>query len=115
MFDNKHAEEASPLTSVVNSWYLPIFDVYHPKKKNQLRLVFDSSAKYMDLSLNKVLMSGPDLNNSLLGVLMRFRREPVAVSSDIQQRICFTSSTSGKKTVTFCDSSGFRTMTLIYP
>lgn len=84
MLDNGHAEEASPVTTDVESWYLPIFGVYHPKK-NQIRVVFDSSAKFMGISLNKVLMSGPDLNNSLLGILMRFRQEPVAVSSDIQQ------------------------------
>lgn len=32
-----------------------------------------------------MLLSGPDLNNSLLGVLLRFRKEPVALSADIQQ------------------------------
>ncbi len=46
---------------------------------------FDSSAQYKGLSLNQVLLSGPDLNNSLLGVLLRFRKEVVAVTADIEQ------------------------------
>jgi len=32
-----------------------------------------------------VLLSGPDLDNALLGVLMRFRKENIAVTADIQQ------------------------------
>ncbi|TWW54543.1 hypothetical protein D4764_0103490 [Takifugu flavidus] len=33
---------------------------------------------------------GPDLNNSLLGVLMRFRKNPVALTADVQQMFyCF--------------------------
>ncbi len=48
-------------------------------------MVFDSSAPYQGISLNDVLLSGPDLNNTLLGVLLRFRKEQVAISADIQQ------------------------------
>ena len=56
-------------------WHLPHFGVYHPKKPIQIRVVFDSSAEYEGVSLNGELLSGPDLMNSLLGVLLRFRRE----------------------------------------
>lgn len=35
--------------------------------------------------MNDVLLSGPDLNNTLLGVLMRFRKENIVVTADIQQ------------------------------
>lgn len=66
-------------------WYLPHFGVYHPKKPTQIRVVFDSSAEFQDISLNKVLLPGPDLMNSLLGVLIRFRKERVAVMSDVEQ------------------------------
>ena len=38
----------------------------------------------MGVSLNDSLMQGPDLNNSLVGVLLRFRQEPVALVSDIE-------------------------------
>lgn len=71
-------------------WYLPIFEVYHPRKPGQVRAVFVSSAKHDGISLNDVLLSGPDLNNTLLGVLIRFRRKPVAVAADIEQMFyCF--------------------------
>jgi hypothetical protein len=82
---NRHAELAPQLAQDEECWFFPIFGVYHPKKPDQVRGVFDSSAKHEGLSLNDVLLSGPDLTNSLLGVLMHFRREPVAVMADVQQ------------------------------
>ena len=66
-------------------WYLPHFGVCHPKKPTQIREVFDSSAEYEGVSLNGELLSGPDLMNSLLGVLFRFRMETTAVMCDIEQ------------------------------
>ncbi|XP_067282638.1 uncharacterized protein [Pseudorasbora parva] len=90
ILDNNHAELAPPLLDGQESWYLPSFGVYHPKKPDQIRVVFDSSAQFDGVSLNDVLLSGPDLNNSLLGVLIRFRKDPVAITADIQQMFhCF--------------------------
>ena len=90
MFDADQAEPAPALTPQQERWYLPIFGVYHPQKRDQIRVVFDSSAKHEGISLNDVLLRGPDMNNTLLGVLMRFRREPIAVTADIQQMFyCF--------------------------
>lgn len=90
LFDHKHVEVALPVYEEEEVWYLPVFGVYHPRKPDQIRGVFDSSATFRGLSLNDVLMSGPDLNNSLLGVLIRFRKEPVAITADIQQMFhCF--------------------------
>ena len=65
-------------------WYLPHHGVYHPRKPNKLRVVFDCSAKYHGSSLNDKLMQGPDLTNSLVGVLLRFRQAPVAFTADIE-------------------------------
>ncbi|XP_056377073.1 uncharacterized protein LOC130273782 isoform X1 [Hyla sarda] len=90
IFDNDQAERAPPLQENQEHWYLPIFGVYHPQKPGQIRIVFDSSAKHKGISLNDVLLSGPDLNNTLLGVLIRFRKELVAVTADVQQMFyCF--------------------------
>lgn len=66
-------------------WYLPHFGVYHPKKPQQIRVVFDSSAECQGTSLNKELIAGTDMMNSLLGVLIRFRKETTAVMCDIEQ------------------------------
>ncbi|XP_039890238.1 uncharacterized protein LOC120735119 [Simochromis diagramma] len=85
MFKNNHAEIAPPIDDNTECWYLPIFGVYHPQKPGQIRVVFDSSAEQPGVSLNSVLLTGPDLNNTLLGVLIRFRKELIATTADIQQ------------------------------
>lgn len=90
ILENDHAEVAPSLGESEECWYLPTFGVFHPQKPGQIRVVFDSSAKYQGVSLNDVLLTGPDLNNTLLGVLMRFRMEKVAILADIQQMFhCF--------------------------
>ena len=64
------------------------FGVYHPKKPTQIRGVFDSSAQFKGVSLNKVLMSGTDLTNNLLGILMKvmmFQKDSIAVTGDIEK------------------------------
>ena len=47
-------------------------------------MVFDLSAECKGTSLNKELLSGPDLTNQVLGVLLRFREEHVRVMGDIE-------------------------------
>ncbi|XP_042281759.1 uncharacterized protein LOC121906755 [Thunnus maccoyii] len=90
ILENGHAEVAPSLGESEECWYLPTFGVFHPQKPGQIRVVFDSSAKHLGISLNDVLLTGPDLNNTLLGVLMRFRKEKVAILADIQQMFhCF--------------------------
>ena len=65
-------------------WYIPHHGVYHPKKPNKIRVVFDCSAEYQGESLNRHLLRGPDLINNLVGVLCRFRHEDIALSCDIE-------------------------------
>ncbi len=85
MFKKGHAEIAPPLGDNKECWYLPSFGIYHPKKPGKIRIVFDSSAQYNNISLNQVLLKGPDLNNSLIGVIIRFRSDSYAVMADIEQ------------------------------
>ena len=66
------------------TWFLPHHPVFHPKKPEKVRVVFDCAAKYRGVSLNDVLLTGPDMTNSLIGVLTRFRQERVAVMADIE-------------------------------
>lgn len=58
--------------------------MYHQKKPDKLRVVFDCSAKYKGTCLNDHLLQGPNLTNSLIGVLCRFREDPVAIMGDIE-------------------------------
>ena len=65
-------------------WYLPHHPVFHPQKPGKVRVVFDCSAKYRGSSLNDQLLQRPDLTNTLVGVLTRFREEPVAFMADVE-------------------------------
>ena len=65
-------------------WYLPHHGVIGPRKPGRLREVFDAAARCRGTSLNDNLLTGPDLSNSLIGVLLRFRQRPFPVSADIQ-------------------------------
>lgn len=66
-------------------WYIPHHGVYHPKKPDKIRVVFDCSAKYQNSCLNDLLLQGPDLINSLNGVLCRFRKGPIAFCCDVEK------------------------------
>ncbi|XP_060078686.1 uncharacterized protein LOC132558170 [Ylistrum balloti] len=79
-----HAETVAGTNGASERWYLTIFGVYHAKETDSLRVVFDSSAKCQGISLNDTLLKGPDLTNSLLAILLRFRKELVAFMADIQ-------------------------------
>ena len=71
--------------SAESEWYLPHFPFFNPHKPEKLRIVFDCAAKSMGVSLNDALSQGPDLMNSLVGVLTRFRKEPVALVANIKK------------------------------
>ena len=47
--------------------------VYHPEKK-KIPVVLDCTASYKGVSLNEQLLQGPNLTNTLVGVLTRFRQ-----------------------------------------
>lgn len=47
-------------------------------------MVFDCAAVFKGTSLNCQLLHSPDLTNSLIGVLIKFRQEPVALMADIK-------------------------------
>ncbi len=46
-------------------------------------VVFDCTSTFRGTSLNSELLQGPDLTNTLLGVLLRFHQDTVAVMADI--------------------------------
>ena len=65
-------------------WYLPHHAVVNKKKPGKVRVVFDCAARSCGQSLNELLMKGPNLVNSIVGVLLRFRKHLVAVVGDIE-------------------------------
>ncbi|KAK3712224.1 hypothetical protein QZH41_009770, partial [Actinostola sp. cb2023] len=86
LLSKNHARKLSSkdLAQTAEAWYLPHHPVFHPQKPGKVRVVFDCSAKYRGSSLNDQLLQGPDLTNTLIGVLTRFRQEQVAFMSDIE-------------------------------
>ena len=66
------------------SVYLPHHPVLNPRKPGKVRIVFDCAAKHRGICLNDALMQGPDLVNSILSVLTRFRRERIALAADVE-------------------------------
>ena len=76
------AEEASKTSS--KTWTLPTHPVVHPNKPDKVRLCNDAAAEFGGISLNKSLVTGPDLLNRLVGVLMRCRVGEVAIAADIE-------------------------------
>ena len=66
----------------IPQWVLPLhFDFRKPEKP---RPCHDGKSKTNGVCLNEQLLTGPDLLNSLVGVLFRFRKEKIAVSADIK-------------------------------
>ena len=105
IFDHNHVEivPRENLRPQKLCCYLPYFGLYYPKKKDKIRVVFDAAAESNGMYLNKRLLSGPDLTNNLLGVLLRFCQDPVALVADIEQM--FTLSRRNTETFYgFCDT-----------
>ncbi|XP_055633078.1 uncharacterized protein LOC129773493 [Toxorhynchites rutilus septentrionalis] len=66
-------------------WYLPLGVVVNSKKPGKVRIVWDAAAKVANVSFNSMMLTGPDLLSSLLGVLFRFRQRRIAVAADIKE------------------------------
>lgn len=67
-------------------WLLPHFPVVRPEKATtKLRIVFDGSAPFEGKSLNTEALTGPKLQSDVFDILVKFRKELVAVVGDISQ------------------------------
>ncbi|XP_062712864.1 uncharacterized protein LOC134289986 [Aedes albopictus] len=74
-------EENDPL----RTWYLPLGVVTNPRKPGKVRIIWDAAAKARGVSLNDMLLKGPDLLTSLPAVLCRFRQRQGAIAGDIRE------------------------------
>ncbi|XP_055605117.1 uncharacterized protein LOC129753328 [Uranotaenia lowii] len=66
-------------------WYLPLGVVVNPKKPGKVRMIWDASATVDGISLNTMLLKGPDELAPLPWVLFRFRQYEFAVTGDIAE------------------------------
>ena len=58
--------------------------MFDPQKQDKIHVVFDAASLHYGVSLNNQLLQGPDLPNSLVGILLRFRQYPVTLVADIE-------------------------------
>ena len=79
MINNENQQTLSKIT-----WYLPHHLVINPHK-TKIRVVFDCAAKLHLVSLNDKLISGPDLMNNLIGIVIRFRKEKIVLVTNVGQ------------------------------
>ena len=77
-------EVSEPEPKSKRTWYLPHHPVLNDNKPGKVRVVFDCAARCSGASLNSKLLQGPDLVNSLVGVLIRFRQEHIAIAADVE-------------------------------
>ena len=85
MIKNGYAEKSDPKANQQSKTrFIPDHEIYHPSKSGKIRIVFDCSAEYDEVSVNKGSLSGPDLTNQIVGILIRFREDYVVIMADIE-------------------------------
>ncbi|XP_062713462.1 uncharacterized protein LOC134290357 [Aedes albopictus] len=67
------------------TWYLPLGVALNPKKPEKIRIFCDAAAMVDGVSLNSMLLKGPDLLSSLPAVLFGFRERRYALCADIKE------------------------------
>lgn len=76
---------------VINHWNGPVWYVSHLIAPNPhsvttpVRLVWNSSQRFKGVSMNDILLKGPDVLNPIRAVLLRFRRGVYAALGDIKK------------------------------
>ena len=67
--------------------YIPHFAATNPNKPRKILLIFNAVAKSQGVSLNDRLLKGPDLYNSLVGILSVFRERAIAICGDLREML----------------------------
>ena len=66
--------------------YLSHFAVIKPDKETiNTRIIFDTSAVQDGTSLNNIIYQGSKLQRDLVNMLLRFKRDPLAIVGDISE------------------------------
>ena len=88
MVEKGYAEKSFQQVQQGKTWFIPHHCAYHPRKPGKIRDIFNCSAEYNGVSINKKLMFGPDLTNQIISILVKFRKDFVAEMADIEAMFC---------------------------
>ena len=84
MLARGYAKKSTSPAPLGKTWYVSHHGVINPNRPGKIWMVFDCSAIVGVESINRNLLTGPDLTNQLIGVLIRLREEHVAIMAEIE-------------------------------
>ena len=67
-----------------SQWFSPRHIMFHLHECGKVRQFFYAAVFFLDHLLNNVLVTGPDSQQRLIHVLLRFQKQPHVVSADIK-------------------------------
>ena len=65
-------------------WYVSHLPVLNPNKPDKVRRVCIAASKFGGVSLKDNLMAGPDLLQSLIRIVFRFREKQIELTADVE-------------------------------
>ncbi|GFW38567.1 DUF1758 domain-containing protein [Trichonephila clavipes] len=82
-----HMEQLSDESEPIVSYYMPHHGVLHPNSRSTpLRTIFDASCSTSTgESLNSIFANGGVIQDDLFAILLRFRKNKIALTSDIKK------------------------------
>ncbi|XP_024887379.1 uncharacterized protein LOC112464560 [Temnothorax curvispinosus] len=85
--DLNHMSKVTGDARIPNPVYLPHHGVLRESSTTtKLRVVFNASSKTTSgISLNDTLMKGPNLQDSIINIMLRFRLHAVAITADLRK------------------------------
>ena len=83
----------------VERWYVTHHHVIHPQKPDKLRIVFNLSAKHRGVSLNDMLLKGPDFYPNLVGLLFGFPKKSHCCFRRYRKNVSTSTGTRRRPTV----------------
>ena len=79
-----YAEQVSSSDITHDAWYLPHFGIYKIDKPDKVPAFLDAAFQFSVTSLNNSLLSGLDPLNTLLWVLLSFKKGRIGMKGDIK-------------------------------
>ena len=70
----------------ISKWFLPHFPIVKMNKtSSKVRMVLDAASRSNGMCLNDAIDQGPKLQNDMIDILLRFRKNRIGVTCDISE------------------------------